>query len=528
MPKCNQCNKKGLFLKINTDGICDECVTSNRLNELRKIEEETLSNIDKLNKELNEIKIQKEKYGFDVYEIKKELSYLKDDCKQIKNKRNSYFSKFLEEMKDDEKRFDYLENKMESDEKKLITNTNKLLKSKILLQSLQYSTERYYNYLEFKKEILEEENIKATENFLSTVITLKLPHMDIRELKRRFALNKKIIQEVLIKYKENYTTKTNKNIYNLMVMALEAELQNILYDLSYSKLDKAIDNIKKMTDKYQKLALEGNQSIANTIIKFIGEIEFLYIESVKIEYEYHIQKERIKEEQRTLREQMRQESLERKILEEQKRKIEIEESKFEIEINTIKKLIQENVDRDKIQQLEERLLKIQNQLEDIEKKKEEIYKLQNGKAGYVYIISNLGSFGENMFKVGMTRRLNPQDRVDELGSASVPFKFDVHSFIFSENAPELEYNLHKSLSKKRVNKVNLRKEFFNCTINEIEELVYDLEPTSQFNRTMFAEQYYQSINMDDLPLDLSEIYKDNYFDDEFDEETIGSNMEVVL
>lgn len=103
---------------------------------------------------------------------------------------------------------------------------------------------------------------------------------------------------------------------------------------------------------------------------------------------------------------------------------------------------------------------MQAQLSDVIIKKDEIIKLQNGKAGNVYIISNLGSFGEDVFKIGMTRRLNPQERVDELGSASVPFKFDVHSFIFSENASDLETEMHKKLNNKRLNKVNMRKEFF--------------------------------------------------------------------
>ena len=85
-------------------------------------------------------------------------------------------------------------------------------------------------------------------------------------------------------------------------------------------------------------------------------------------------------------------------------------------------------------------------------KKEEISNLANGKAGNVYVISNLGSFGENIFKVGMTRRLNPQDRIDELGNASVPFKFDVHSFIFSDDAVGLENRLHTILDQRRVNR----------------------------------------------------------------------------
>jgi hypothetical protein len=284
-----------------------------------------------------------------------------------------------------------------------------------------------------------------------------------------------------------------------MVIALEAELQNALYNLSYSKLDKSIKDIKAITAKYQKIATDGNQNIATTIIKFIGEIEFLYIEAIKIEYEYFIQKERIKEEQKAIRDQIRQEAAERKQLEAERKKIESEESKYENEIDNIKQIIAVTVDDTKVKQLEERLAKIQSQLDEVEKKKDQITHLQNGKAGYIYVISNLGSFGENAFKVGMTRRINPQDRVDELGDASVPFAFDVHSFIFSENAPELEYQLHKKLHNNRINKVNIRKEFFKSTIDELEELVYSLEPSAEFNRTMLAEQYYQSMSIEEIP-----------------------------
>ena len=119
--------------------------------------------------------------------------------------------------------------------------------------------------------------------------------------------------------------------------------------------------------------------------------------------------------------------------------------------------------------------------------------MQNGRAGYVYVISNLGSFGENVFKIGMTRRLNPQERVDELGDASVPFKFDVHSFIFSEDAVGLENELHKRLDLQRVNKMTIRKEFFYSSIDELEKLVLEIQPTAAFCKTMLAEQYRQSL-----------------------------------
>src|SRR5699024_1253075 len=136
-----------------------------------------------------------------------------------------------------------------------------------------------------------------------------------------------------------------------------------------------------------------------------------------------------------IKEQMRQEAAERKALEQERKKIEKEEEKYKLEINRIEEQIKNATDSE-IEKLKAQILSLQSSLSDVTIKKDEITSLQNGKAGNVYIISNLGSFGENIFKIGMTRRLNPQERIDELGSASVPFKFDVHSFIFSDNAVE--------------------------------------------------------------------------------------------
>ena len=88
---------------------------------------------------------------------------------------------------------------------------------------------------------------------------------------------------------------------------------------------------------------------------------------------------------------------------------------------------------------------LENKLSDIDRALADIdYRQANMRAGYVYIISNVGSFGENIYKIGMTRRLDPQERVDELGDASVPFKFDVHAMIFSDDAPALEAALHRA------------------------------------------------------------------------------------
>ena len=252
-----------------------------------------------------------------------------------------------------------------------------------------------------------------------------------------------------------------------------------------------------MTRKYLSIASEGNQSIVNTLTSFIGQLEALYLNAVEIEYEYYTKKEKIKEEQRAFREQMRQEAAERKLLAEQKAQMEKEEGKYKTEIEVLKTNILTADDEKRIL-LENRIKELESQLAVVQDKKEEIVNLQNGKAGYVYVISNLGSFGDDVFKVGMTRRLDPQERVDELGSASVPFPFDVHSFIFSDDAVSLEHNLHVALNSNRVNKVNFRKEFFKVNIDELEKLVLQYDPSAEFKKTMLAEQYRQSLSAGEM------------------------------
>ena len=127
------------------------------------------------------------------------------------------------------------------------------------------------------------------------------------------------------------------------------------------------------------------------------------------------------------------------------------------------------------------------------------YRQANQRAGYVYIISNIGAFGENIYKIGMTRRLDPQDRVNELGDASVPFDFDVHAMIFSDDAPSLENALHKAFENKKINMINQRREFFNVTLDEIEEVVKkNFDKTVEFKKVPDAEQYRESLKMKDI------------------------------
>ena len=145
----------------------------------------------------------------------------------------------------------------------------------------------------------------------------------------------------------------------------------------------------------------------------------------------------------------------------------------------------------------EKKAQLESHIKDIEKAIADIdYRQANMKAGYVYVISNIGSFGPNVYKIGMTRRLDPQDRVDELGDASVPFNFDVHAMIFSDDAPALEAALHRAFEDRKINMVNTRREFFNVTLDEIKEVVKkNFDKTVEFIDVPDAEQFRISQRM---------------------------------
>lgn len=362
---------------------------------------------------------------------------------------------------------------------------------KLKIKSANTALKAIYKAIDTENFVVPELMV-TSKDLMQEVYDMHINSLDTPSLRKLFNLNRENTKQIIEKYESRYTAKGNKAIYQLMVLALEAELQDVLLNLKFGTIDKSKSRIKELSKKYYEISANGNQSIAPTIQKFISEIEVLYIEAVEIEYEYYVQKEKVKEEQRALKEQMRQEAEEKRILEQQQKQVEKEEQKYKNEIENVKVAISTS-NSDGIEKLQKKLNELQEMLTKVESKKEEIINLQNGQAGHVYVISNIGSFGDNVFKIGMTRRLDPQERVDELGSASVPFPFDVHSFIFSENAVDLENNLHKILDNQRVNKVNKRKEFFAIDITELENIVHKIDPSAEFKMTALAEQYNQSL-----------------------------------
>jgi len=148
-----------------------------------------------------------------------------------------------------------------------------------------------------------------------------------------------------------------------------------------------------------------------------------------------------------------------------------------------------------LQELTDRVKSFEAKLDEARKKKERaISRAQLTKSGFVYVISNIGSFGERVFKIGMTRRMEPMDRIHELGDASVPFPFDLHVMLYSDNAPELENALHKLVQDRTINLVNLRREFYrDVDLDEVETFVKQRGLSAQFIRIAEAREYRQSV-----------------------------------
>lgn len=204
-----------------------------------------------------------------------------------------------------------------------------------------------------------------------------------------------------------------------------------------------------------------------------------------------------KEQRRAIREQMVEEEKVRKEIEREKQKIEKEEAQFSGEISKLMAYMQKAKDEIERKLYLDKIDELQKKLEALQKDKDNVLQReQNTRAGFVYIISNIGSFGEQVFKIGMTRRLEPMDRISELSSASVPFPFDVHALIFSDDAPALEAILHQHFDAQRVNRVNPRKEFFRVDLDEIKKVVLENHnATVKFVDIPDATEYRESLKL---------------------------------
>ena len=266
--------------------------------------------------------------------------------------------------------------------------------------------------------------------------------------------------------------------------------------------DSAISRLR--ATNYQ--AIEDRISRAFTAINKLGAVQAcelssqyleLKIEELRLSHEHALKVQAEREQQRELKEQMRQEAIAARELEKATQEAEAEEHRRQVALERARQELaraaQEQQSAERQAELEAKLKEMEQQLEEAHAAKERaISRAQQTKSGHVYVISNVGAFGDNVFKIGMTRRPDPMDRIWELSDASVPFDFDVHALSLTDDAPGLENELHKRFADRRLNLVNERKEFFHATIDEIAEIVR--ERCGDIELTLIAEasEFFQS------------------------------------
>lgn len=379
------------------------------------------------------------------------------------------------------------------------------------LEKEKYILENEINKLNTSKQTLEttienkqKEIIVLDEDILLESFALYKPKFKFQsseEYKERLDIirdkQKQLIKDgKAVQANENWTVNNSKSegkkmvndMKKLLLRSFNNECDYCVDNVKFNNMEANEKRIEKSFEALNKLGRIMKASIADTYKKY--KFEELYLA-----FEYQQKKQDEKEEQKKIREELREQQKLDQEIRQAREKIAKEKKHFSNAIKELEtKLLQtKSVDERKI--LEEKLNEVKLQYSELEKEEKVIdYREQNATAGYVYIISNIGAFGENVYKIGMTRRLEPMDRVDELGDASVPFSFDVHGLIFSENAPALEAKLHEHFYSNRINKLNPRKEFFRANINEIEKVVKEnYDKVIDIIKEAPAEQYRESL-----------------------------------
>jgi Domain of unknown function (DUF4041)/T5orf172 domain len=236
----------------------------------------------------------------------------------------------------------------------------------------------------------------------------------------------------------------------LILRAYNAEADNLVRGLKPYKLDRAVERLRKVAETIRRLG-------ATMGIRISDEYQALRVFELEVTADYVAKLAEEKEREREERERLREERRAQLEIERERARLEKERQHY---LNALHAL-RTNGDDIASEGLEAELAEIERAIEHVD------YRAANIRAGYVYVISNIGSFGERLVKIGMTRRLEPTDRIRELGDASVPFRYDTHALFFSDDAVAIEAALHQRLADRRVNRVNTRREFFYATPSEV-------------------------------------------------------------
>lgn len=359
------------------------------------------------------------------------------------------------------------------------------------------SAKTLYDRLRHEVSILEETLEDMSFGLYKPHYTFEDPASFKVEMDRIYKEKKLLVKEnTALSCPEGWTVNGNaregakmvKQESKLMLRAFNGEVDAAVAKVSWNNVQKMEERIRKTYDAVNELGSVMRISINK---KYLD----LSLAELRLAYELEQKKQEIKEEQREIREQMRQEEIAQREFEKAKKAAEADEARYLKALEAAREEMakanaaQMEAIAAKVQTLEGRLAEAQNNVARA------ISMAQLTKSGHVYVISNVGSFGDDVFKIGMSRRLEPAERVYELGSASVPFPYDIHAMIYSDNAPALETAFHKQFAHRRVNMVNMRKEFFRVDVSELEAFVQSNHADIEFTKLAEAREYRETLSL---------------------------------
>jgi hypothetical protein len=269
-----------------------------------------------------------------------------------------------------------------------------------------------------------------------------------------------------------------------------------------NECDFCVDNVKfdniELGEKRIRQSFEACNKLGRVMTVSLSQAYLqLKLDELHLAHEFQLKKQEEKEEAKRVREELREQQKLEQEIRAAREKIAKDRKHFATALRDLQDRLGKATSDEDRAALAAKIAEVETSKAALDSEEKVIdYREQNAKAGYVYVISNVGAFGEGIYKIGMTRRLEPMDRVDELGDASVPFWFDVHAMVFSENAPALEAKLHERFAAGRLNKVNGRKEFFRADLREVEAIIrQNYDAVVEVVHEAPAAQYRESLRM---------------------------------
>jgi len=306
---------------------------------------------------------------------------------------------------------------------------------------------------------------------------------EIKEMNRREGGAVLATQKWTVNGSESDGRKMVRDFSKLMLRAFNAEADNLVRGLKPYRLDAAVDRLRKVAATIEKLGKTMS-------IRISTPYEQLRVRELEVTADFLEKQAEEKEAERVERARLKEERRVQQEMERERARLEKEQKHFQ----TALLVLIAKGDETGAERLRSQLADVQRAIEDVD------YRAANVRAGYVYVISNIGSFGERMVKIGMTRRLDPMDRIRELSDASVPFNFDIHALFFSKDAVGIEAAMHEKLAQVRVNAVNRRREFFHTTPMETKAHLAELTGEMlEFIEVPEALEYRQCLAQNQVP-----------------------------